>query len=332
MALLLLANPIITNNVITNNIAFTSTSSWGYGGGIYVMSAASTVITGNLIANNIASTAYRGNGGGLGAWHVYGVIVSNNIIQDNIAGDVNGSGGGLHLFAGVAIVSGNVIQNNKSASAGAGFGGGLYSQHCEPALDGNMIVNNTAAYGAVTFQQAHHITLTNNVVAQNSGGMFFRGYASKPLSGILINNTIVQNDSEGVYVGWYDSGYATLVLTNNIIVSHTIGIYTYPDPTNPNVVTATHTLFYDNITDTAGSIITSTGEITGSDPLFVDPVGWDYHILPGSPAIDAGIAVPWLTADIDGDARPWPVGGAYDIGADEAWWLPSYLPLVLRDD
>ena len=133
----------------------------------------------------------------------------------------------------------------------------------------------------------------------------------------------------GVYAGWYNSGYSTLTLTNNIIVGHTTGIYAYPDP-NPNVVTATHTLFYGNDDDTYGSTIISTDEIIDSDPLFVDSAGWNYHLRPDSPAIDTGATVPWLTTDIDGDARPWPTGGDYDIGADEAHWRQVYLPLVLK--
>jgi hypothetical protein len=63
------------------------------------------------------------------------------------------------------------------------------------------------------------------------------------------------------------------------------------------------------------------------DPAFVnvliistpgDPQG-DYHLLVGSPAIDAGVAafggVDAPTDDFDGDARP--QGPAFDIGADE---------------
>jgi hypothetical protein len=54
------------------------------------------------------------------------------------------------------------------------------------------------------------------------------------------------------------------------------------------------------------------------DPLFVDAVGGDYHLLEESPCIDAGdpdfVAVPGET-DIDGEPR---ISGAeIDLGADE---------------
>jgi hypothetical protein len=67
------------------------------------------------------------------------------------------------------------------------------------------------------------------------------------------------------------AGYATLLLTNNLIVSHTTGIYV--DPGSDNTAVADHTLFYGDGTDTGGRVITSTNEITGSDPRFVHSAG-----------------------------------------------------------
>jgi putative cofactor-binding repeat protein len=330
------ANPILTHNVISNNVASTSTTDWALGGGIYIYGAYGApimaVVSDNLIANNAANTAYLGQGGGLYVRDASDVTVSNNTFQDNTAGStINGIGGGLYLNNSSAVVSGNLIRDNQATPTGAGFGGGFYSEFGDVTLSGNIVTGNTAEYGALTFQRNTTLTLANNIIAQNpAGGVFFRGGAGDPLTATLVNNTIAQNGKEGVYAGWYSSGYSALTLTNNIIVSHTIGIYAYPD-TNPNVVTATHTLFYGNGDDTGGSVITSTNEITGSDPLFLDPAGRDYHLRVGSPAIDAGVSVPWLTADVDGDARPWPVGGHYDIGADEVRLWKIYLPQVLRN-
>jgi hypothetical protein len=191
-----------------------------------------------------------------------------------------------------------------------------------------MVVGNASGHGAVTFDSNARITMTNNVVAQNLGGVYVRGSAAFPFVGELAHNTIAQNVTNGVYVGWwYGAESTSLTMTNNIIVSHTTGVYVYDDPTNQ--VTATHTLLFGNATDSGGGTVLSTNEITGSAPRFVDPPGRDYHILVGSPAIDAGTPVPWLQTDIDGNPRP--IGARYDIGADEFPWRVTHLPLVVRN-
>ncbi|HNR96858.1 MAG TPA: choice-of-anchor Q domain-containing protein, partial [Anaerolineae bacterium] len=57
----------------------------------------------------------------------------------------------------------------------------------------------------------------------------------------------------------------------------------------------------------------------------------DYHLLPGSAAIDAGV-FSGVAVDLDGQARP--VGAGYDLGADE--YVPpgvryrAYVPAVVR--
>jgi hypothetical protein len=326
------ANPILTNNVITDNIASTSPSSWAYGGGVSIQdSPIRAEISGNLIANNTASKAYTGQGGGLEVRDTGYVLISKNVFRGNIASTtLNGLGGGLYLQNSPANVSGNSIQDNQATPTGDGFGGGIYSESGEVTFSGNLVTGNTAQYGAVTFEHNGSLTLSNNIIAQNpAGGVFVRGNASSPVEGTLANNTIAQNGKEGVYAGWFSSGYSTLTLTNNIIVSQTTGIYAYPS-LNPNVVTATHTLFYGNNQDTGGTTITSTDEITGDNPLFVDPAALDYHLGARSPAIDTGLTIPWLTTDIDGDPRPWPVGGSYDLGADEAQWWRIYLPPIFK--
>ncbi len=325
------ANPIISNNVITDNIASTTASNWGQGGGIFIQFSNSATIRNNLIANNWACPNYRGKGGGLQVAGSSGIDISNNIFHSNVAGATNNDmGGGLSLDDSSAIIHGNLIQENWASQSGDGRGGGFYSQAGDITLNGNTITSNRAEYGSVTFEYNPNVTVTNNIIAQNSGGgVFVRANTSLPLAGTLAHNTFVENDREAVYVGYLNSGYSTLSLTNNIIVSHTTGIFAYPG-INPNIIIADHTLFYDNNYDIAGATITSTDVITGSNPLFIKPSAGNYHLWPDSPAIDSGADLPWLATDIDGDTRPFPTGGFYDIGADEASWFELSLPVVMK--
>jgi hypothetical protein len=58
--------------------------------------------------------------------------------------------------------------------------------------------------------------------------------------------------------------------------------------------------------------------------MFVDAAGNDYHLQPSSPAINAGLTLPFIPTDFDGNACP--QGAGYDIGADEFAAVTSQRP------
>jgi parallel beta-helix repeat protein len=305
------ASPIIQNNIITNNIAYTGTTPWGFGGGIYVdQTPAPAVIRSNRVLSNTASTTY------------YGL------------------GGGVTLFESAAAVRGNEISGN---SAGAG-GAGVYLYDSDGVtFEGNQVVGNTAVVsptgdskgGGFFVEFTGPFTLTNNVIAQNrvntaGGGLYVYGDAGIwGSAGTLVNNTIAQNNLGGGGEGVSLGAYTILSLTNNIVVSHTYGIYARWNCT----ATARYSMFYDNTSgDTGGAgSVSSNHAITGHDPLFMNPAVRNYHLLSGSPAIDAAdpAGVPPAPAtDMDGHARP--IGASVDIGADEAQ-PPIFLPVVFKE-
>ena len=363
------ATAIISNCIVYSNTA--STASSGSGGGLFLRGSVAT-LSGNMVVSNTVSTASYGNGGGLLLWGSdatlsgntvqgntastagwgYGgglyllnsdAMLSGNTIVSNTAGSTDrGWGGGLYIWYSDATLSGNTVQGNTASTTDQGYGGGLALLNSAATLSGNTIISNTATLspiaigqgGGLHVQRSSPFTLTNNLVADNhassqGSGLWFDGSDTGPTSGRLLHNTIAHNAAIGGGQGVYIGVTTTLAFTNTIIAGHaSVGITV----TAGSTVTLDHTLWHNNGTDVDGAVVSSTNVY--SNPLFVDPAAWDYHLAEGSPAIDAGVDA-GVGTDIDGDSRP--VDGdadgtaMVDIGADEFTWHRIYLPLVVRN-
>jgi hypothetical protein len=110
----------------------------------------------------------------------------------------------------------------------------------------------------------------------------------------------------------------------------------------PDLLGAFTSLGYNLIGNADGAtFVFATGDQVGRDPLLADlalnPPGSTatHALLKNSPARDW---IPYgvngcgseVTTDQRGVARPFPAGGACDVGAYEVSWYVIYLPLVLR--
>ena len=336
--------PVIAENVITNNAAYTGTDKIGYGGGIALNECQDALISYNTVVSNTANTAGQGEGGGIYIEDSNDVVVRANRVLSNVATTTSGRewgwGGGIAISGGSGTIEDNEIAGNKARSAGGGSGGGLYQWYGSTTFRRNRVTGNyggTAVYlgfssslfesnqvvgnpASCAVDLVHSLgpVLVNNIIAGSRYAVNAYATAAYPLTAKLFHNTLVGTGSgQGVTA---ESGYVTLVLVNNIVVSHAIGISnTYP---LSSTISADHTLFWGN-TDNG---IVGTNPVYG-DPRFLNPAEGNYHLGPGSAAIDAGVTELTVHTDIDGDQRP--LGAGYDIGADEARFV--YLPLVLRN-
>ena len=334
---------VIRGNVVLSNTAIITGGS-GNGGGIAVMGSNDVRLAGNRVTYNIAQQdAIRipsNRGGGIYCSSGDNILIQGNVIQHNTASiPYTGGGGGVYLAnCDQVTFASNIVEDNVASHAGNGYGGGFHAYASQGLrLDANYFLNNTASHalwgrgGGLYFSRKTIFTMTNNIVATNyarraGGGVAFETSATQPVTGTLVHNTFAANDrgeGNGRIAIHLNDPYVTLVMTNTLLYSHTYGVYA----TSGGRATLYHTLFYANSSgDTGGpGTITNLNPITGQDPLLAA----NFHLLEGSPAIDAGVSVPWLLTDIDGEVRP--IGAGYDIGADEAHeFQHMYLPLALR--
>ena len=356
---LILRNMTVISNVID---IYDTPDTYAYGGGVMV-EGGSLLMENSTFQNNSAWASSSALGGGLAISGTITATVTESVFQKNDAWDA----GALYFYGNGASDPTLTIQNCiftdngwglSGGRAHGGYAGAIEINRSRSYLENNSIYHNNAAndYGALavsssTLYLARNLisdnrsgrtsalylslgqpfTITNNIIANNvSSYNWLDNPAVRLLSGegLMIHNTIANNDSTyGLLIG--SSAVATL--TNTILVSHTVGI----SVTAGGTASLENTLWgsgdWANAVDWggAGSIITGTINLWG-DPAFVDPDNGNYHIGSGSAAentgIDAGIDV-----DIDGQSRPWPAAGNFDIGADEFVWWQIFQPLVWKD-
>jgi hypothetical protein len=138
----------------------------------------------------------------------------------------------------------------------------------------------------------------------------------------ITNNTIANNTQAGMYVD-----YGTVSLVNNIVAFAEKGVQIGSSAT---ILAFSHNDVFGN---TNADYVDYTppsdmGNIS-LDPLFNDRANGNFHLLSGSPCIDAGddSAVAGGSTDLDG--RPRILGARVDIGAYE--YTAASQPFQLAD-
>jgi uncharacterized repeat protein (TIGR01451 family) len=328
--------PTVEGLRITGGDATGLSSSLGRGGGVYIIHAAATIrdnrvfsntadrggglylnqSTATLSGNTVTTNTVSDEGGGL-YLSLSDATLSDNTISANTADDC---GGGLLLNDSAATLSSNIVATNTASDKG----GGLYVAGSDASLRGNTVTFNTADDGGGgLYLQDSAATLDNNFVTDNSlsqpsglgSGLYVDDSSPRLRHNTVARNQTVGGQGQGLYVTGETSRPQ---LHNTILVSHSVGISVASGSAHLE-----GTLWgggaWANTTDWSGNVTTGTVNVWG-DPAFVDPDAadrsgqGDYHIGPGSDAVDAGV-YPTLDDDVDGEPRPAAFGP--DIGADE---------------
>jgi len=164
-------------------------------------------------------------------------------------------------------------------------GGGIYCLYSTPIIEGNLIYGNEAPGG------------------NGKGGGIF----CQVCSPIIINNTIVDNQSP------LGSGICCAGSCHPIVVNTILWLNSYP-----HINGGAPVITFSNIQGGYNG----QGNIN-LDPMFVNPDSADFHLLAGSPCIDAG----------DPNSPPDPDSTRADIGAfffDQSTNIKEIYPLPLQ--
>lgn len=280
--LILSASPTITNNVITHNRAICGIGIELQGG--------SAVIRGNTITGNTQDFGSGGCGGG-------GIEISS--------------------AASPPLATPQIIGNTITANTlpHGGFGGGISVVRASPVIKNNYISGNSILMGAgISLQSGGAPVIAQNIIFNNStvaggsaGGMYVQGTSES--AAVVINNTIVGNTASDGSSGIYADILAPILISNNIVAASLGQTAVVCQPSDSIFPTFSH----NDVTSPGGgqawssncaSFASSNGNIS-ADPLFADATNNDYHLLSGSPAIDAGDnSAPSLPQqDYDGKTR-----------------------------
>ncbi|ALP52905.1 hypothetical protein Tel_06905 [Candidatus Tenderia electrophaga] len=249
-----------------------------------------------------------------------------------IKGGVSSNGAGIYVN-GRATILNNIVKNNVADQSG----GGIYVlDQRDVTVDANTFASNSAAIrgGAIALSSDATQIVSGNIFTNNSavsGGAI----ASAPYGSDTVRNNLFISNTNTLYL----SSYANTQLANNTIVS-SAGYAAQKGPDGS--MSMINGILWNNETDLQGAGWTEQNSLIGVDPLFVDVANGDYHVRPGSPAIDTGMDTSGygVIADYDGVARPQDGdrqgagatgdGSDYDIGAYE--YVVVDIPLTVTVD
>jgi len=251
-------------------------------------------------------------------------------------------GGGIHCSNNSSPSISNCVITANSAYV---FGGGIACENSniQPKITGCTITANSAQVGGGgIYITGSSPAIENCVISGNfapRGGAIYSHNAGQPT---IVNCTISANAASVFAGGIYCYNSSNLDITNCILWSDTAAsaseiMVAAGAPTSVQISYCNIQGLTENVVcDSASTVNWGQGNIN-LDPLFTSPgsldalrvyTQGDYHLLAGSPCIDAGD--PAFTADPDAtdiDGNPRISGAKVDMGADE---FQSFIPARIK--
>lgn len=265
-----------------------------YGGGI-ACKEANPAISACLISANRATGSEKCYGGGLYNENANPVI-TNCIFAENYAGCSVAAGGGMYNNASNPVITNSIFRANQTGGDNS-FGAGIYNASSHPVITNTVFASNQAAGSTLS----------------KGGGIF--NASSSP---VIINCTFTRNGAALSSTSFstagaiYNDAASAPTITNTILWGDCArtGSELFIESGSGATIT------YCNI-DQAPEENDATNHIIRLNPCLAGAATGDWHLLDGSPCINAGTnAAPGLPkTDFEGDARI--LHNTVDIGVDE---------------
>ena len=280
------------------------------GGGIYCYNHSFPTITDCMITGNTAQ-----KGGGIRCRYSSSPTIANCVIVGNRA-DWNGGGISCYDSSSPVLTDCSIVENISD------YGGGLYFLYGPTPRIRGCIISRNMAYGEGGGIYCREYSLSNvqNCLITENLSDFGGGIACKYESRCTLKNCTISENSAVVEGGGILCVASSLTLTNCILWADSSPQGAELSlPFSESGTPSTLTVEYSDVHGGEASVYIEEGSSQSwlegnleADPLFAGE--GDYHILDGSPCIDAGTDV-GVTEDMDGDPRP--QGYGFDIGSDE---------------
>ena len=206
-----------------------------------------------------------------------------------------------------AVLDGFVIIKGRANGGGEDdLGGGIYNSGGSPTVRNVWIYGHgSVAGGSAMYNTGANPIIQNTIVYDRI--LNVNGSVPVITNSCIVLSKLINDDSSPLI-------YNTILWTSGEV------------PVVENTGTSSPSFRNSLVMGSGGSSSwdpsfgTDLGNNIDDDPLFVDPMIGDLHLLPGSPAIDAGDnSAPNLPlTDLDGNPRV--IGVAVDMGAYEEQW------------
>lgn len=169
------------------------------------------------------------------------------------------------------------------------------------------------------------VVVHNCILAGNGDGI--RVEYPSPASISVYNSVIVGSSHAAVYAyAEYLEGYGSASVTSSLLMQNATALMADLDRYyGSGSISSTYNTYFDNgqFSGGGGDIMSANDSL--DDPLIVDMQSGDFHLLPGSPAIDAGNPA-YVDNDPDGSRNDQGVFGG--PGAAGFWSLNNGNPVV----